>query len=98
MDNVIEKTKELIKVFEGSDLIKNLEHYKSKVLLNDELINLIRKYNTCKDEYEMVALKKEIYKYEDYSLYMKYYNELFFYVLKINSRFKSYTDGRRCNI
>ena len=28
MDNVIEKTKNLIEVFEESDLIKNLDHYK----------------------------------------------------------------------
>ena len=37
MDNVIEKTKNLIEVFEESDLIKNLDHYKKIVLDNQEL-------------------------------------------------------------
>ena len=45
MDNVIEKTKNLIEVFEESDLIKNLDHYKKIVLDNQELLELINKYN-----------------------------------------------------
>ena len=40
MDNVIEKTKNLIEVFEESDLIKNLDHYKKIVLDNQELLVL----------------------------------------------------------
>ena len=43
MDNVIEKTKELINTFENSDLIKNLDYYKQKVLDNKEKIaNIIQ--------------------------------------------------------
>ena len=34
MDNVIEKTKILIGVFEDSDLIKELKHYKDLVVNN----------------------------------------------------------------
>ena len=96
MDNIIEKTKELINSFEKSDLIKNLDHYKGKVLINKELLELINKYNNTQDEYEKISLKQKIYKYEEYSNYMKYYNELFYYVLKINNKYKEYTDVRGC--
>ena len=50
MDNVIEKTKNLIEVFEESDLIKNLDHYKKIVLDNQDLLELINKYNKIVDE------------------------------------------------
>lgn len=97
MDNVIEKTKNLIEVFEKSDLIKNLDHYKKIVLDNQELLELINKYNTSNDDYEKVSLKVKINSYKEYKEYMKYYNELFYYVMDINKRFKKYTDVRGCH-
>lgn len=97
MDNVIEKTKNLIEVFEESDLIKNLDHYKKIVLDNQELLELINKYNTSNDDYEKVSLKVKINSYKEYKEYMKYYNELFYYVTDINKRFKKYTDVRGCH-
>jgi len=97
MDNVIEKTKNLIEVFEESYLIKNLDHYKKIVLDNQELLELINKYNTSNDDYEKVSLKVKINSYKEYKEYMKYYNELFYYVMDINKRFKKYTDVRGCH-
>ena len=97
MDNVIEKTKNLIEVFEESDLIKNLDHYKKIVLDYQELLELINKYNTSNDDYEKVSLKVKINSYKEYKEYMKYYNELFYYVMDINKRFKKYTDVRGCH-
>ena len=97
MDNVIAKTKNLIEVFEESDLIKNLDHYKKIVLDNQELLELINKYNTSNDDYEKVSLKVKINSYKEYKEYMKYYNELFYYVMDINKRFKKYTDVRGCH-
>lgn len=97
MDNVIEKTKNLIEVFEESDLIKNLDHYKKIVLDNQELLELINKYNTSNDDYEKVSLKVKINSYKEYKEYMKYYNELFYYVMDINKKFKKYTDVRGCH-
>ena len=96
MDNVIAKTKNLIEVFNSSELIKNLEFYKNKVLSNNEIMKLINKYNSSKDDYEKMSIKRDIYKYDDYNLYMKYYNELFYIVLDINKRFRMYTDERGC--
>lgn len=97
MDNVIIKTKQLIEVIENSDLIRNLDHYKNKVVFNKEIMNLINEYNSSEDNYKKISIKEKIYSYEDYNLYMKYYNELFYYVLKVNSKFKLYTDVRGCS-
>ena len=98
MNDIIEKTNNLISVFEKSDLIKNLEYYKAKVIMNKKLLELINKYNKSNDEYEKISLKKEIFSYQEYTEYMKYYNELFYYVLKINKKFKEYTDVGGCHI
>ena len=91
MDRVIDKTKLLIKAFEDSDIIRNLDHYKTLVVNNKKLLELIDKYNNSTDDYEKISLKKKIYTYPEYKEYMKYYNELFYYVMNINNRFKKYT-------
>lgn len=97
MDNIIEKTKDLIKVLDESSLIHNLDYYKERVLLNKPLLELINKYNSSSDNYEKISLKQEIYKDNNYTEYMKYYNELFFYILKINKKFREYTSSRECH-
>lgn len=97
MDNVIEKTKELINALDNSELISHLDYYKKRVLLNRNLLELIDRYNTSNDNYEKISLKQEIYKDSNYKEYMKYYNELFFYILKINRKFKEYTSLKRCH-
>ena len=97
MDDIIIATNKLINVFEESKLISNLEFYKSRVILNKELLQLIDKYNNTEVTSEKISLKEKIYNYGDYTEYMKYYNELFFYVLKINKKFKEYTSLRRCH-
>ena len=63
MDNVIEKTKELINAFENSDLIKNLDYNKQKVLDNKTLLELIMKYHKIDDDYEKISLKLKINSY-----------------------------------
>ena len=97
MDNVIEKTKILIGVFEDSDLIKKLKYYKDLVIDNKELLDMIKKYNSSIEDYEKISLKKKINSYNEYTEYMKYYNELFYYVMDINKRFRMYTDVRGCH-
>lgn len=98
MDNVIDKTKKLIDSFENSELIKNLDYYKRKVVSNKELLDLIHEYNKSTDNYEKLYIKEKIYKYPEYKEYMKYYNELFYYIMDINKRFKEYTNIRGCHI
>ena len=98
MDNVIEKTKNLIDSFESSELISKLDYYKRIVIGNKELLDLIKRYNNSTDNYEKLSLKEKIYKYDEYREYMKYYNELFYYIMGINKRFKEYTNVRGCHI
>lgn len=97
MYNVIDKTKKLIDSFERSDLISNLDYYKSIVINNKELLDLINKYNNSNDDYEKLSLKQEIYKYNEYKEYMKYYNKLFYYIMDINKRFREYTNTNNCH-
>ena len=95
MDNVIDKTKKLIDSFESSELISKLDYYKRIVIGNKELLDLIKRYNNSTDNYEKLSLKEKIYKYREY---MKCYNELFYYIMGINKRFKEYTNVRGCHI
>ena len=60
------KTKKLIDSFENSNLIRKLDYYKEIVINNSELLELINKYNTSKDDYEKISLKEKIYKYSEY--------------------------------
>jgi len=96
--NVIAKTKKLIDSFESSELISKLDYYKRIVIGNKELLDLIKRYNNSTDNYEKLSLKEKIYKYDEYREYMKYYNELFYYIMGINKRFKEYTNVRGCHI
>lgn len=96
MEEIINSTKKLIKVLEESTLMENLSFLKEKIIANKNLMSLIEKYNSTSDQYELLDLKRKIYSYEDYALYMKYYNELFYYVLKINQKFKDYLSERSC--
>ena len=96
MDNVIEKAKNLITVIDESDLMRKIEHYQKKILDNEKIMSLIHKYNSSADDYEKRSVKEEIYGFQDYTLYMKYYNELFYKILKINYGFKKYTGLKGC--
>ena len=66
MNNIIDKIKKLIDSFENSNLIRKLDYYKEIVINNSELLELINKYNTSKDDYEKISLKEKIYKYSEY--------------------------------
>ena len=83
-------------MLDSSDLIRNLDYYKDKVIKDKNTLELITKYNNFNDDYEKISLKKEIYKNDDYVNYMKYYNELFFYVMKINKMYKKFTSNKGC--
>lgn len=97
MEDVIDKTKKLILSFEESSLITNLDHYKSLICQNKKLLEQINKFNSSSDDYKKIALKKEIYKNDEYRMFMKYYMQLFYYILEINKKFKSYTNTSGCN-
>ena len=97
MHKIMEKTFELIDMLDDSEMIKEVEKYKRQVLENKEIQELLKVGNNTSIEYEQLEIKKKLYEYPEYRGYMKYYDELMFLVMEINSYFKKITNsGRRC--
>ena len=97
MHKIMEKTFELIDVIDDSEMMKELEEYKSQVLENKEIQELLKVGNNTSIEYEQLEIKKKLYEYPEYRGYMKYYDELMFLVMEINSYLKKFTNSeRRC--
>ncbi len=95
MNDIMNKTFELLDVLDNSDIIKNLTIYKNNIISNKDIQELISKGNNTSDKYLLMNIKRQLYKYDDYVQYMKYYNELMYVVMDINSRFKKIT-GNKC--
>ena len=97
MNEIMEKTYELIDVIDSSDIVKNIEMYKMRILENKELCELIDKGNGSDDKYEIMSIKKELYKNNDYKGYIDNYNQLFYIVVSINKRFNKLIGDRSCH-
>ena len=95
MNDIMNKTFELLDVLDNSDIIKNLTIYKNNIISNKDIQELISKGNNTSDKYLLMDIKRQLYKYDDYVQYMKYYNELMYVVMDINSRFKKII-GNKC--
>lgn len=94
--DIIMKTYELIDALDSSQLFQNLDFFKEKIKGNDELKNLIDKGNNTTDEYTLLAIKQELYKYDEYKEYMKIYNEIMYIVMNINNNYKKLFLERMC--
>ena len=97
MGIIIDKTYEFLDTLDSSDLIKNLTKYKLRLLENKELLNEINKLKKEKETDKLIAGRKTIYQNKDYKEYMKYYNELSYLILKINNKYKEYTNTHTCS-
>ena len=96
MHEILVKTYELIDILDNSDIIKNIEIYKSNILNNKEIIDLINKGNNTDQDYELIDIKKKLYEYKDYKNYMDCYNKLMYIVMNINNRYKKLLNERSC--
>lgn len=96
MHDILKKTFEFIDVLDQSDVIKNLTYYKELIEKNDELIELIHQGNDTSDEYKLLDIKNRVYQYSEYQNYMRYYNELMYIVMDINSRYKKLIGNGSC--
>lgn len=96
MNEIIEKTFELIDVLEESSIIKDITYYKDRILRNDDLRHLIDKGNSSDDKYLVMDVKRKLYKNKDYEGYMKAYNELMYIVMIINDRYKKLLGKGSC--
>ena len=96
MNDIINKTYELIDELDNSDIIKNIDYYKSRVLSNEELVNLINRGKDTQDKYLLMDIKHKLYKNSDYKNYIDNYNELFYIVIDINNRLKKLLNDKIC--
>ena len=94
--DIMMKTYELIDALDSSQLFQNLDFFKEKIKANETLKNLIDKGNRTADEYMLLAIKQELYKYDEYKEYMKIYNEIMYIVMNINNNYKKLFLERMC--
>lgn len=92
MNEVIEKTYELLDYLDNSKIVKDLTTAKNKLLSNQDILNKIKKYQ----KEENITLKKEIFNNHDYANYIQCYNELSYLVMDINQRIKNMTGKKGC--
>ena len=96
MNEIMNKTYELIDILDNSDIIHNLEKYKDKIINNKEIQELINIGNNTKDEYIIRDIRVKLYKYDDYKNYMDNYNKLMYIVMDINNKYKKIINERGC--
>ena len=96
MNDIMNKTYDLIDVLDNSSIIHNLTFYKNKIMDNKDIQELISMGNNTEDEYIIRDIRIKLYKYDDYKNYIKNYNELMYIVMDINNRLKGLTKDRVC--
>ena len=97
MSEIIEKTYKLLDTLDNSEVIKKLTYNKEKIAHNDKILSLVKKINKETNLEEKIKLKKELYSIDNYKNYIDAYNELFYIVLKINNKYKEYTNTKEGN-
>ena len=97
MNEIMNKTYELIDTLDSSDLINDIGIYREKILNNKELSKLIKMGNDTEDEYLLLDIKYKLYKNIDYKNYMDKYNELMYLVMDINYRYNKMLGNGSCH-
>lgn len=95
MNEIMKKTYELIDVLDESELIHELEVYRDKVMNRKEICDLVCQGNGSDDSYLILDIKRRLYQDDDYKSYMERYNELWYLVMEINSRYQKLI-GKGC--
>ncbi len=97
MSEIIEKTFELLDTLDESDLIKNLTKHKNKLMKDKTILKKIEEAKKETNNNLLIEKRKDIYNNHDYKMYMQYYNELSFLIMKINKKYKEYTSTKEHN-
>lgn len=95
MTNIIEATYNFLDKLDNSELIKNLTKYKKNLLNNNEILQEIADIKKETNNEILISKRQQLFKNEDYKMYMKYYNELSLIILNINKKYKEYTSTRQ---
>ena len=96
MNEIMEKTYELIDVLESCDVVGDLVFYRDRIIGNRELQNLIHDGNSNRDSYMKMDIKRRLYQNKDYQGYMDKYQELMYVVMDINSRYQKIIGKGSC--
>ena len=96
MNEIMEKTYEVIDALEESKLISDLVIYRERILKNKNLRDLIDIGNKEENCYKLMDIKKTLYNDIDYKSYMDCYNNLMYIVMNINYRYEKLLNNGRC--
>ena len=96
MDEVIRKTYEFIDYLDNSQLIYDLVKYRDLCLMDNNLLELIKRANEGSNK-DFITYKKKILNNSNYLNYIRAYNELKLIVNKINSKYNLYLENRSCS-
>jgi len=97
MSEIIDATYKFLDELDKSKLIENLTKYKNRLLQDKQILSKIKQTKKTTDNSMLIMMRKELYSNKNYQMYMKYYNELSFIILKINKQYKKYTSTREHN-
>ncbi len=96
MSEIINATYKLLDTLDNSEVIKKITKYKAVLEKDKEILSLIKKINKEHNTKIKIELRKKLYSNSNYKNYMDAYNELNYIVLKINNKFKEYTNTKEC--
>ena len=96
MSEIIEKTYKLLDALDNSEVIKKLTKHKEKILQDEAVLSLVKKFNNEEDQNTKIEIKKKLYENDNYKKYMEAYNELSYIILKINKKYAEYTNTKEC--
>ncbi len=97
MTEIIEKTYALLDTLDNTDLIKDLTKYKNKLMHNNAILTKIDNLKKETDNNKIISLRKELFSNNDYKMYQQNYNELSLIIMKINKKYKEYTNTKEHN-
>lgn len=92
MEELIEKTKNLISNIDKLDQVKKIKSLNKKILNDHKLRKLIEKYDYCKDE----NLKRSIIDNKLFKEYKLNETDINLLIMDINSRLKSINGKKGC--
>ena len=92
MNEITIKTYEFLDILNESDLVKEIEKLKKKLLKNEELLNNINIVKETNDK----ELKVKLYENKDYLRYNELINKLNIILIDINHRLKKLINEKKC--
>lgn len=97
MNEVIEKTYDLIDELDNSIIIKEILLYKKEITDNKEIQELLSRGNNLEDDYTLKSIKEKLYSYKEYKKYMENYTKLRYITMDINNKINSLINNKSCH-